>query len=481
MKGWATPAGRIGVALIAAIAFGALCAVFAARVFSLFEEQVQTTVPSPLRDQLVILVVGGAVCAFAIALTASWLAVAPVADVTRTVHAMKRDLGIRTQRRGQDEVGELGAALDDLAAWISTEKTSLEEDRDRLAAILESMAEGVLVTRGSDGAIVLANAALRVMLLLDRRIVGRSPQEVIRVAGLDDVLERAAEDPEGASGEIELGGLRPRRILVRAAPLRPSGASGDRDGIAGDGKGMVLVFNDVTDLRRLETMRRDFVANVSHELRTPITAIRAASETLAAGALNDPTTAKEFCEIITRNAARLQSLVEDLLELSRIEARQWKLDVAPVDVREAAQAAFETMSSNAKQRGTRLINSVPRDFGTIAADRRAFEQVLTNLLDNAVKYAGASAKVEIGAERIDGKALIRVRDDGPGIQPHHLPRIFERFYRVDAGRSRAVGGTGLGLSIVKNLVEAMGGKVEVQSEIGVGTTFLVTLRDAEKI
>jgi two-component system phosphate regulon sensor histidine kinase PhoR len=457
------------VAVVAALAFGSACAVFAWRVYGLLREQLGV-VPSVLRDQLVILVVGGAACAVAIALTASWLAVSPLSELTRTVHAMKRDLGSRTQLKGQDEVGELGEALDDLAGWISTEKASLEEDRDRLAAILESMAEGVLVTRGGDGAIVLANAALRVMLLLDRRIVGRSPQEVIRVAGLDDVLERAAEEPEGASGEIELGGIRPRRILVRAAPLRGPG----------DGKGMVLVFNDVTELRRLETMRRDFVANVSHELRTPITAIRAASETLAAGAIGDPITAKEFCEIITRNAARLQSLVEDLLELSRIEARQWKLDVAPVDVRDAAQTAFETMAANAKQRGTRLVNSVPREFGTIAADRRALEQVLTNLVDNAVKYAGASAKVEIGAERTDGKARIRVRDDGPGIQPHHLPRIFERFYRVDAGRSRAVGGTGLGLSIVKQLVEAMGGKVEVESEIGVGTTFLVTLRDAEK-
>jgi two-component system phosphate regulon sensor histidine kinase PhoR len=470
MKGWGTPAGRIRVALVAAIAFGAACAIFAWRFYDLFGQEVHAGVPSVLRDQLVILVVAGAACAFAIALTASWLAIAPVSDLTRTVHAMKRDLAVRSQLRGKDEVGELGEALDDLASWLGTEKASLEEDRDRLAAILESMAEGVLVTRGSDGAIVLANAALREMLLLDRRIVGRSPQEVIRVAGLDDVLERAEEEPEGASGEIELGGLRPRRILIRAAPLRGPG----------DGKGMVLVFNDVTELRRLETMRRDFVANVSHELRTPITAIRAAGETLAAGAIDDPVTAKEFCEIITRNAARLQSLVEDLLELSRIEARQWKLDVAPVDVRDAAQAAFETMASNAKQRGTRLVNSVSKEFGTIAADRRALEQVLTNLVDNAVKYAGASAKVEIGAERADGSARIRVRDDGPGIQPHHLPRIFERFYRVDAGRSRAVGGTGLGLSIVKHLVEAMGGKVEVESEMGVGTTFVVTLRDARK-
>ncbi|GAC1355159.1 MAG: hypothetical protein NVSMB47_08610 [Polyangiales bacterium] len=467
MLGSATSGPRLRFALSAALAAAVSCAAFAVYVMATSGAELAPRLAEALVARLVVLVVLVALGAFVIALGAAAVAMAPVHELTRMVHAMRRDLGVRTRMTGSDALGTLGEAVDTLVASIDAEKTSLEEDRDRLAAILESMGEGVLVTRGPAGTIALANAALREMFLLDRRIFGRPPQEVIRVAGLDDVLERAAASREGAAGEIELHGLRPRRFLVRATPLRGSHESKG---------GMVLVFNDVTDLRRLETMRRDFVANVSHELRTPITAIRAASETLSGGALSNAEAAREFCAIIDRNGARLQSLVEDLLELSRIEARQWQLQLEPLDLREAAQTALDTVAAAASKRGTRLVNAVPADFGAMAADRRALDQVLVNLVDNAVKYAGAAARVEVTARRVEGAVRVEVRDDGPGIEPRHLPRIFERFYRVDAGRSRAVGGTGLGLSIVKHLVEAMGGRVEVESRLGRGTAFITTFR-----
>jgi two-component system phosphate regulon sensor histidine kinase PhoR len=467
----ATASGRIRVGLLSAAALALLCAAFGARAMSAMRPVLTSPQLAETRlfELMVFLVVGAFVAGLAIALTASSVAVAPLSDLTLATIVMRRDLGMRSGMRGEDEIGRLGEAIDQLAAWVATEKRSLEDDRDRLAAILESMAEGVLVTgrdADRDGVIVLANRALREMLLLDRRITGRAPIEAIRVAGLDDILA-AAKREGGAQGEIELSGIRPRRLLVRATPLR----SAKRDAHT---IGLVVVFNDVTDLRRLESMRRDFVANVSHELRTPITAIRAAAETLAGGALSDPTAAADFVGIISRHSDRLERLVEDLLDLSKIEARRWQLAIEPLEIGEAIGAAIETVGVAARSRGTSVRGNVPS--GLVAqADRRAVEQVLVNLLDNAVKYAAPSATIEVRARCSDGRLIVEVEDDGPGIDPRHLPRLFERFYRVDAGRSRAVGGTGLGLSIVKHLVEAMGGTVQVESRIAEGTIFSVSL------
>jgi two-component system phosphate regulon sensor histidine kinase PhoR len=436
------------------------------------------------------LVIGAFALTMAATLTAQWLAVSPLAGLTRTLKSMQRDLRIRSRVRGEDEIGQLGEAIDALAAVQGDEKASLEEDRDRLIAILESMAEGVLVTgrgNGRDGVVVLANAALRSMLLLERSIVGRPPMEAIRVAGLDEVLARAASTApgeatidrptgDGATGELEIGGMRPRRVLVRAAPIRRKGKRGDPSG--NEAVGLVAVFNDVTELRRLEAVRRDFVANVSHELRTPIAAISNAAETLLAGALSDAQAAADFTGIISRHAVRLKNLVDDLLELSKIEAKEWRLAIEPVDVRGAALAALDAVRPNASSRNAEVRDLVPDDLPPIAVDRRAVDQVLVNLLDNAIKYAGSRGPIELAAKRDGNTIVFSVKDRGAGIEPRHLPRLFERFYRVDPGRSRAVGGTGLGLSIVKHLVEAMSGRIEVQSSVGVGTTFFVHLRIA---
>ena len=464
---------RSKVAILAAVALGAFGIAFAVRAYGTIHPLLAAgetqAAEEHVKDLAVYLVIGGFASGLAIALGVWAVATAPLANLTRTVRSMRHDLGIRSGVRGDDDVAGLGQALDDLAAWMASEKTSLEDDRNRLAAILESMAEGVLVTgrTGNDeGVIVLANAALREMLLLDRRILGRPPLEAIRIAELDDILSRAASSAEGASGEIEIIGLRPRRILVRAAPLRSTRR--------GAPAGLVAVFNDVTDLRRLESHRRDFVANVSHELRTPMTAIRAATETLQNGAVSDPKVSAEFLAIIARHTDRLQRLVGDLLELSKIEAKEWRVSTEDVRLRDAVGFAIETVAAVAKERAATIRNEVPE--GTLVkGDRRAIDQVLVNLLDNAVKYGGARGNVVVGARREGDRVVFHVKDDGPGIDARHLPRVFERFYRVDAGRSRAVGGTGLGLSIVKHLVEAMSGSIVVRSTPGAGTTFEVSL------
>ena len=372
------------------------------------------------------------------------------------------DLLVRTRVTGSDELTELGRALDHLASSLSTAITELRTERDLLGAVLDGMEDGVLVL-DARGKIVRLNPALRAMLLLDARVVGKPLLDVVRNADLKELVDVARLDV--ASAEVETMGLKPRRLLVRAAPLAGRGAD--------DVHALLAVFRDVTDVRRLETMRRDFVANVSHELRTPVTAVRSAADTLCGGAANDPDASKRFLEIIARNAERLQRLIEDLLDLSRIESKELALRPEAIDMGAFVGHALSLFRGRADERGVRLasdVTSTKRAF----ADRRALEQVLTNLVDNAVKYC-AGATITVRAEDRGERVALVVEDTGPGISASHLPRIFERFYRVDAGRSREVGGTGLGLSIVKHLAEAMRGTVEVESALGQGTVFTVTL------
>jgi two-component system, OmpR family, phosphate regulon sensor histidine kinase PhoR len=375
------------------------------------------------------------------------------------------DLDVRTATTAPDEFGELGRALDLLASSLSSTLGELREERDRLGGILSGMVEGVLLLDQS-GRVVLLNPALREMLLLGTDAVGKTLLEAIRHADLKDLLDAAREAQEPVSREIELGGLKPRRLLVRVAKL-PS-----------EEQQLFAVFVDVTEVRKLESMRRDFVANVSHELRTPVTAIRSAAETLQVGLPEDRLVLEQFIGIIERNAARLHDLVEDLLDLSRIESQKLKLAMEPLELRAVFTQVLSLFKERADRKRIELVNEAEGGGPRVLADRRALEHVLTNLVDNAVKYCGPGNRVVFKGD--DGGSMVRVLvvDNGPGIEGRHLPRLFERFYRVDAGRSRELGGTGLGLSIVKHLAEAMGGSVTVESAPGSGTTFVVSLRKA---
>jgi two-component system phosphate regulon sensor histidine kinase PhoR len=326
------------------------------------------------------------------------------------------------------------------------------------------MQEGVLVL-DKNGRVVMMNPSLRSMLLLGTDAKGRLLIEVVRHADLHELVDRARAGRTVALGEIDLPGIKPRRLLVHAT------------GFADEAGGLLAVFVDVTDLRRLESLRRDFVANVSHELRTPVTAVRSAAETLLASALADPDPAvpARFVGIIVRNAERLQSLIEDLLELSRLESKEFRLKKERVELTVVASIVIGLFRDRAEKKGIRLKVDLPSDLLALSTDQRALEQVVSNLVDNAVKYCPAGSSVTISAEKKEDTVTVVVRDTGPGIDPKHVPRLFERFYRVDAGRSREIGGTGLGLSIVKHLVEAMGGQVTVESAVGQGSSFSVTL------
>ncbi len=343
------------------------------------------------------------------------------------------------------------------------DETRSEIERQR--RIIESMQEGVLVL-DAERRVVLVNRALREILLLSRQIIGRPWLEVLRNAELASLVARTVDEASPQAGEIVTEGLKPRRLLVQASPL------GENAG------GVVVVFVDVTEVRRLESLRRDFVANVSHELRTPVTAIRSAAETLRASALADPEMAIKFIDIVDRNAARLGDLVEDLLDLTRIESNEYKLALEPLPVHQVASDCLSLFRDRADKKRLQLVARVPDALPNVRADRRALEQVLTNLIDNAVKYCPDGKEIAIAAEENGDLIRLTVRDSGQGIDQRHLPRLFERFYRVDPGRARDTGGTGLGLSIAKHLVEAMGGTIGVESQLGVGTAFHLSLPKA---
>lgn len=351
-----------------------------------------------------------------------------------------------------------------LAREVQTSALVSRDNARKLAvlrAVIDGMAEGVWIT-SEDGTVVEHNNALKEFLYTGQEIVGHRPKDLVESVELQNAVEKACRDGGSTRLEMTVEGVRPYVLSVHVSPLgRELGGSS-------------AVFFDVTELRRLEKVRKDFVANVSHELRTPITAIRGYAETLLSGALSDAAAAPKMLDIIHRQSERLSELVEDLLELSRLESRQIQLAEKPVDLFEASQCALEAVRPKARMRGSTIEVTVTP--GTmVLGDQRAIEQIVLNLVDNAVKYSPPNGRVTVSAGVVDGRMELRVKDDGPGIEAKHLSRIFERFYRVDKGRSREMGGTGLGLSIVKHLITTMKGDVRCESTPGQGSTFFVEL------
>jgi len=330
-----------------------------------------------------------------------------------------------------------------------------------LAAALEGIADGVWITDAS-GAVVRHNAALRRLLDAGEDVVGKRPLFLVRKGELHEAVLRACGGGAPSVVEVVMEGPRPRVLEVQVAPL------------GGGLPGSAAVFRDVTDLKRLERVRQDFVANVSHELRTPIAAILGYAETLQSGALADAIHGPQMVDIIHRQSERLSELVSDLLELSRLDAGERPLSVGSVSVGEVVARAAEAVEPRASAKHITITHHVSAGLAA-RGDAKALEQVLVNLLDNAVKYTPEGGSVELTGRNEAARVELSVRDTGLGIEAKHLPRLFERFYRVDRGRSREMGGTGLGLSIVRHLVSAMGGEVRVQSQLGLGSTFTVTL------
>jgi two-component system phosphate regulon sensor histidine kinase PhoR len=428
------------------------------------------------------LLLGGSLLALGVAVLLSTLTTQMIGRSLQSIARAARqiaqgDLDVRIRPQTSDEIGQLAATLDQLADSLSATLGALRSERDRLERILEAMEEGVLVV-GPDRTITMANPAARVLLLSDApastdararrahaasRLESRSLLEVVRSADLDGIVEQTLRQKEPASGEVAIDRPRARRLLVHAAPL------------PGQGPGALVVLVDVTEIRRLEAVRKDFVANVSHELRTPLTAVRTAVETARATLRQDAGEADRFLAIADRHAERLTALVRDLLDLSRVESGQLALEIGPVAAAEVAGEVLAVFGEPAARRRLTMTADFPADLPLVLADWEALVQVLTNLVENAIKYCDEGGTVTVSGRPGGLGVQVLVRDSGPGIAAKHLPRLFERFYRVDPGRSRERGGTGLGLSIVKHLCEAMGGTVSVESQPGKGSTFTVDL------
>jgi two-component system, OmpR family, phosphate regulon sensor histidine kinase PhoR len=380
------------------------------------------------------------------------------------------DFAQRVPISGTDEIAALGRTLNLMAESLSEKIQDLEGERAKVAAILDSMVEGVIAI-DQRGRIVLMNHAARGIFDLDRQPVeGRPLLEIVRhKAILDLVAGGKSLEMEGARRrEIELGPPVDRILDVHASAMA----------LAPSGQGTLLVLHDVTELRRLERVRTEFVANVSHELRTPLTSIRGYLETLLDGALEEPANARRFLEIAHTHAERLSRLVDDLLQLSDIETGKLVLKPAPLRLHEVAADVMAFFEKQAAQKRLSLLNKVPLDL-RVQADWDRLTQILVNLVDNAVKYTPEAGEITLGAARgANGFVHVWVADTGIGIPSIDLPRITERFYRVDKARSRELGGTGLGLAIVKHLVQAHGGELWLESELGKGTTVNFSLPDA---
>jgi two-component system phosphate regulon sensor histidine kinase PhoR len=372
-------------------------------------------------------------------------------------------LSARLPVRRYDELGELASIVNHSADQLQGRMAEIARERSRTDAILSAMDDGLLAV-DHRGTVVLANPSLRRALDL-RDPVGRHYLEVLRQREVGTLVEDVLRHGERRETEVEI--LHLRRVFAIAAVPFP--------GEEGSPPGVVLTFNDTTERHRLERIRRDFVANASHELRTPLTSIRGFVEALEDGAAADPENARRFLGKIHTHADRMTTLVEDLLELSRLESgdREPEWDATqPAEVAGAVTASLAGLASRKDIRLRHLDRSAPE----IRTDAERLRRILENLVDNAIKYTPEGGHVDVTTSPgPDGSARIEVADDGPGIPPEHLARVFERFYRVDKARSRELGGTGLGLSIVKHLAESVGASVSVESEPGKGARFYVTL------
>ncbi|MGH9727446.1 MAG: ATP-binding protein [Candidatus Acidiferrales bacterium] len=378
----------------------------------------------------------------------------------------------------KDELSDLAEALNDTAARLSGTILSLTEERNRSAAILRSMVEGIAVVDARERVTFCNDAFLRIWNAGPVSMEGRPAVEVIRQPDILELIHQALAGGEVLHGEISSGSANPRNFSVTVAPVPafndPAGAP--KPPQKGGPFGAVVALHEITDLRRLEQVRKDFVANVSHELRTPLTAIQGFAETLLTGALEDQQNNRHFVEIIRDHAARLSRLTDDLLKLSRIEAGKLDMDFQAVDIGLLIEAVVESArNAAARKQLTLAAANVPQNLPRILGDASLLREVMRNLLDNAIQYTPAGGHIDVSAAGSKDFVVITVTDTGIGIPQADQLRIFERFYRVDAARSREVGGTGLGLAIAKHIVEAHGGQIWVESTVGEGSKFHFTL------
>lgn len=430
-----------------------------------------TQVDAAVRSVQIQVAVGGLL----IAVLASLLSLFVSRRISRPLEAMRRgaerfaagDLGYEMPVPDSAELGGLAVSLNKMARQLEERIGTIVEQRNEREAVLTSMAEGVLAVDSDRKVLNLNRAAARLLDVDEQTAVGRPVDEIARNADVRQLITEALAGEEPVEADLMLGTETERILAAKGAALL------DQDGKS---IGAVIVLDDVTQVRRLESIRRDFVANVSHELKTPIAAIKGFVETLLDGAMDDRQDALRFLKIVAKQSDRLSAIIEDLLSLAKIEQAEGvvAIEMEPHRVLDVLEAARGDTSAVAEERGVEIVVECDAEL-TARFNPPLLEQALANLLDNAVKYSEAGSRVHLSAENRDGQIIIAVADQGCGIPAEHLSRLFERFYRVDKARSRKLGGTGLGLAIVKHIAAAHGGRVEVGSTPGRGSRFSIVL------
>lgn len=369
-----------------------------------------------------------------------------------------------------DELGTLALAFNAMSRQLHRSLAMVEADRNKLTAILASMDEGVVAVDRDERVVHINRVAGSLLGIVPEDSIGRHLWEVSRIPELSEVLAETLRGEQPVHRSIRLAGHNDRILDLHASPLDAGG---------GVLAGAVMVLDDVTQLRRLETMRRDFFGNVSHELKTPVAAIHGLVETLIEDPDAKPEIRIRFLTKIRNQSNRLSNLVTDLLSISRLESGGGIADLEPIDLHDVVGATTRTLAPTSEARQVTLATALPEEPCCVMGDEEALRQAISNLVENAIKFSPEQGTVQIRVTTPPGKVLVEVEDHGIGIEPRHLERIFERFYRVDKARSRELGGTGLGLAIVKHTVLAMNGQVTVDSAPGRGTVFRISLPSYE--
>jgi len=430
-----------------------------------------TALETEIRSFQLKIVLGGCILAL-LAATISWVI---SRRISRPIEQMKKsaeqfaagDLSHRLTYSANEEMAGLADSLNQMAAQLDNRIKTIINQRNQLETALTSMLEGVIAVDSEERIVSINRAAAQLFENEPENCQNKSIQEVIRSSALQQFIRNALNNPNPAEEDITVYQNEERVIDVKSSPLMDAG----RQQI-----GTLVVFNDVTQLRHLENMRRDFVANVSHEIKTPLTAIKGFVETLQQGKVDKAEEKERFLGIIQKHVDRLNSIIEDLLVLSRIEQEDERKEIKlqQVKIRDIFEAAIQLCRSKAEEKKIRIELDCDKET-TAVLDPTLIEQAVANLLDNALKYSEPQSMVLVRSHRKNSEMVISVKDHGIGIAQKHLPRLFERFYRVDKSRSRSMGGTGLGLAIVKHIAQAHGGQVMVESRLGEGSCFSIHL------
>ena len=397
----------------------------------------------------------------------------PIKEITYTASRIaKGDFGKRINITGRNEIGILADSINDMASKLNDTIMSLQDKNIKLEAIMSSVVNGIIAIDSAERVLFINNAAERLLNITERDMVGKHLLQVVRNNSLDNYLKTILQDKNFFDAEITIDDPVEKVLKFYTNPIKQTDKS--------DIEGIIITLQDITELRKLERMRTEFVANVSHELKTPLTSIKGFAETLKMGDIEDKQDTVRFLSIIEDEADRLYRLINDILSLSELEQRKVKAVKEEIKVQKMIKEVLSMLKSQSDKKNIEITLDVQEGLNDLTGDPDKLKQMLINLVDNAIKYTPANGKVLVAAYNLgdiasQGEILIKVKDNGIGISKQHIPRLFERFYRVDKARSRTVGGTGLGLAIVKHIVILFNGKIEVESEVGKGTEFRIIL------